>query len=116
MLMSRLAGYLMWFAVLAGGVGGLGTAILYVIRPTEGTLALLRPFSLAAIFAAVSSSAAGCAIVLQGLAASGPHPNMSLVLMGWAETLVPVYVSFGFLGVAWLLVAVGMRRAESRPL
>ena len=33
---------------------------------------------------------------------------------GWAETLVPIYVAFAFLGVAWLLVAVGLRRAESR--
>ncbi len=114
-MMGRLAGYLMWFAVLASGVGGLGTSILYVIQPTEAKLALLRPFSLAAIFAAVSSAAAGCAVVLQGLAASGPNPNMSFGLMGWAETLVPIYVAFGFLGLAWLLVAVGLKRAESRP-
>ncbi len=115
-MIVKLAGYLMWVAVLASGVGGLGTAILYAIRPTEGKLALLRPFSLAAIFAAVSSAAAGGAVVLQGLAASGPNPNMSNVLMGWAETLVPIYVAFAFLGVAWLLVAVGLKRAESRPM
>jgi hypothetical protein len=114
MLMGRFAGYLMWFAVFASGIGGLGTAILYLIRPTEGKLALMRPFSLAAIFSAVSSSAAGGAIVLQGLAASGPNPDMSNVMMGWAETLVPIYVAFAFLGLAWLLVAVGLRRAESR--
>jgi hypothetical protein len=113
--MDRLGGYLMWFAVFASGIGGLGTAILYVIWPTEGKLALLRPFSLAAIFSAVSSAAAGGAAVLRGLAASGPNPNMSNVMMGWAETLVPIYVAFAFLGLAWLLVAVGLRRAESRP-
>ena len=116
MLIAKFAGSLMWIAVLASGIGGLGTAILYVIRPTEGKLAVLRPFSLAAIFAAVSSAAGGGAEVLQGLAFSGPNPNMSNVLMGWAETLLPVYVSFGFLSLAWLLVAVGLRRAESRPL
>jgi hypothetical protein len=107
--------YLMWFAVFASGVGGLGIAILYVIRPTEGKLALMRPCSLAAIFSAVASAAAGGAAVLRGLAFSGPNPNMSNVMMGWAETLVPIYVAFSFLGVAWLLVAVGLRRAESRP-
>jgi hypothetical protein len=112
--MGRVAGYLMWLTVFASGIGGLGTAILYLIRPTEGKLALMRPFSLAAIFSAVSSSAAGCVIVLQGLAASGPNPNMSYVMMGWSETLVPIYVAFAFLGVAWLVVAAGLRRAESR--
>jgi hypothetical protein len=113
--MDRLGIYLMWFAVFASGIGGLGTAILYLIWPTEGKLALMRPFSLAAIFSAVSSAAAGGAAVLRGLAASGPNPDMSNVMMGWAETLVPIYVAFAFLGLAWLLVAVGLRRAESRP-
>jgi hypothetical protein len=114
MFMNTLGIYLMWFAVFVSGIGGLGTAILYVIRPTEAKLALMRPFSLAAIFSAISSAAAGVATVLRGLAASGPNPNMPSVLMGWSETIVPIYVAFSFLGVAWLLVAVGVHRAESR--
>ncbi len=85
------------------------------VAPTEARLALLRPFSLAAIFSAISSAAAGAGTVLRGVAASGPNPDMSNVLMGWSETLVPIYVAFSFLGLAWLLVVVGLRRVESRP-
>ncbi|MEW5982894.1 MAG: hypothetical protein AB1806_11050 [Acidobacteriota bacterium] len=114
MLMNSLGIYLMWLSVLVSGVGGLGTAILYVAKPTEGKLALMRPFSLAAIFSSLSSAAAGAATVLRGLAVSGPRPNHAFVLMGWAETLVPVYVAFAFLGLAWLLVAVGLKRTEMR--
>ena len=114
MFLNGFGIYLMWFAVFASGIGGLGTAILHLIRPTEGKLALMRPFSLASIFSAVSSAAAGGAEVLRGLAASGPNPNMSTVMMGWAETLVPIYIAFAFLGLAWLLVAVRLGRAGSR--
>jgi len=111
--MEPLGIYLMWLSVFVSGIGGLGTAILYVVKPSEGKLSLMRPFSLAAIFSALSSAAAGAAAVLRGLAASGPSPNMSFVLMGWSEVLVPIYVAFAFLGIAWLLIAIGLRRAES---
>jgi hypothetical protein len=114
--MNNLGIYLMWLSVLVSGIGGLGTAILYVVKPTESKLSLMRPFSLAAIFSALSSAAAGAATVLRGLSASGPSPNMSNVLMGWAEVLVPIYIAFSFLGVAWLLVAIGLKRAESPAL
>ncbi len=114
MFFTHLGMYLMWLSVFASGIGGLGTAILYLVKPTESKLALMRPFSLAGIFSALSSAAAGAATVLGGLAASGPNPNMSNVLMGWAETLVPIYVSFAFLGLAWLIIAVGLKRAEGR--
>jgi hypothetical protein len=114
MFFNHLGIYLMWLSVFVSGIGGLGTAILYVVKPTESKLALMRPFSLAGIFSALSSTAAGAANVLGGLAASGPNPNMSDVLMGWAETLVPIYVSFAFLALAWLVIAVGLKRAEGR--
>jgi hypothetical protein len=35
---------------------------------------------------------------------------MPRVYVGLAETLVPVFVSFGLLAVAWLLIAAGMLR------
>jgi hypothetical protein len=112
--MNHLGIYLMWLSVVISGIGGLGTAILYVVKPTESKLALMRPFSLAAIFSALASAAAGSATVLRGLAASGPSPSMPDVLMGWSEVLVPIYVAFSFLGVAWLVLAIGLKRSESR--
>jgi hypothetical protein len=32
--------------------------------------------------------------------------------MGSSETLVPVFVTFGLLSVAWLVAAIGMMRQE----
>jgi len=104
--------YLMGFVILVGGVGVLGTAIAYAIRPTEQKLMLMRPLSLAAIFAAVCSWSVGLATALQG---AGRAKDMSgdaigVMLMGISESLIPPFVAFAFLAVAWLLVAVGMRR------
>ena len=57
--------YLMGFVILVGGVGVLGMAIAYAVRPTEQKLMLMRPLSLAAIFAAVCSSSMGVATALK---------------------------------------------------
>jgi hypothetical protein len=101
--------YLMGFVILVSGVGALGMSIAYVIRPTEGRLALMRPLSLASVFAAICSFTGGLSAVLRGLAASGPKLDMSAVFAGLSEALVPLFVAFAFLAVAWLLVAAGLR-------
>ena len=86
-------------------------AIAYVVRPTERTLAFMRPISLAAIFAGICGLAAGFIAVLMGLAASQPDQTvMRAVYPGLAEALVPAFVNFGCLAAAWLLVAAGMLR------
>ena len=103
--------YLMGFTVLVAGVGGLGTAVAYAIRPTERKLALIRPMTLAAMFAAVSSTSVGFAMALSNAADSGVDPaSMRRLLAGLAEAWIPLFVAFACLAVAWLLVAVGLRR------
>ena len=64
--------YLMGFVILVAGVGGLGTGIAYAVNPTERKLALMRPLSLAGIFAAVCSFSVGIASALRGTADAGP--------------------------------------------
>ena len=66
--------YMMWFAALVSGFGALGMSIAYVIRPTERKLALMRPLSLASIFAAVCSFTHGLATVLRRSADPNSHP------------------------------------------
>ncbi len=112
--MQTISIYLMGFVILVSGVGALGTAIAYAIRPTEQKLALMRPLSLASIFGALCSFSGGVAVVLAGLAATTEirtgTMNVGAVLMGFRETIVPIFVTFAFLSVAWLLVVLGMRR------
>jgi hypothetical protein len=104
--------YLMGFVIIVAGVGVFGTAISYAVRPTERKLMLMRPLSLAAIFAAVCSSSVGLATALRGVGAVADTAPVSvgILLMGVGEALIPPFVAFAFLAVAWLLVALGMRR------
>ena len=94
-----------------------GMAIVYVAGPTERRLALMRPFSLAGIFAALSGGVLGLLNVLRTI---GMTPDISTdsyrrMAIGAAESLVPMFVGFSCLTAAWLLVAVGMSRGRREP-
>ena len=86
-------------------------AVAYVIRPNERRLALMRPLSLAGLFAALTGSTTWFVNVLVGLARQGFTAEMyAISAVGSAEALVPLFVGFGCLTVSWLLVAAGMGR------
>ena len=90
-------------------------AVVYLIRPTERHLALMRPLSLAGLFAAIAGGVLGFINVLflvwtRELTAE----TYRVMAIGAAESLVPVLVGFASLTVAWLLVAVGMGRQGAR--
>lgn len=89
----------------------LALAVSYVFRPTEQKLILMRPISLAVIFATVSGLLGGWISILSGVAAtaSGQLPSATL-WQAIGESLIVGFVCFGFLAAAWLLVAVGMLR------
>ena len=100
-------------ASLVVGALPLLMAVFYAIRPSEARLALMRPLSLAAIFAGLSGVFSGLTYILHGIAARGLG-NMAwgAVAMGMAEALIPAFFGFTCLTGAWLLVAVGMRRTR----
>jgi hypothetical protein len=89
-------------------------AVAYVFRPTEQKLVLMRPVSLAAIFATISGLLGGWIAVLGGIAATpdGILPTANLY-RGIAESLTVGFVSFGLLAAAWMLVAVGGLRRHA---
>ena len=91
------------------GVVPLGMSIVYVIWPTEQRLALMRPLSLATVFAALSGTALGVLNVFVGMG-RGQQAFTPAAAVGLAESLVTVFFGFGCLTVAWLCVAVGMWR------
>ena len=89
-------------------------ALVYLLRPTERGLALMRPLSLAGIFAAVSSLLLGLANALEAIGApTGADTTATLppAAKMLAEALVPSFVGFACLTVAWLCVAVAIRRS-----
>jgi hypothetical protein len=96
---------------LAVGIVPLIMAVVYVSRPTERHLALMRPLSLAALFAAIAGTVLGGMNVLTlAWTRELTVENYRVMAVGAAESLVPVLVGFASLTVAWLLVAVGMGR------
>jgi hypothetical protein len=90
----------------------LGVAIRYAIAPTERRLAAMRPLTLAAIFAALTSFVVGAVNVLQGIGVTGRPIAWNNVALGAAESLVPLFIGFTVLTISWLCVAVGMRRVS----
>jgi len=84
----------MGLVALAGTLMGVLPLVLgafYAIAPTEQRLALMRPLSLATIFAAVSASALGLLNVLRGLTLRGGDGSLAdlsrMSATGMAESL-----------------------------
>ncbi len=92
------------------GLVPLGYGILYALRPTEHRLALMRPLSLAAMFAAIHATGLGIVNFFRWTGTSGQPMSSPAALIGLSESLVPIFFSFGCLMVAWLCVAIGMSR------
>ena len=92
-------------------------AVMYVARPSERRLALMRPFSLAGIFAALAGGVLGMLHVLRsiGMTSEPWADSYRRMAVGAAESLVPMFVGFSCLTAAWLLVAVGMNRGRAEP-
>lgn len=92
------------------GLLPLGMGIAYATRPGEQRLALMRPLSLATLFAAIGGTVLGVLNVLRGIGNTSQFAEPRIVAIGLSEALVPIFVGFGFLTVAWLCVAVGLWR------
>ena len=107
--MLSQAGIVALLSILVGLVP-LGVGVMYAVRPTEQLLALLRPVSLAAIFAGLCGMLSGFVSILRGIAVTTSPIPFRTVALGAAEALVPLFLTFGCLTVAWLCVALGLRR------
>jgi hypothetical protein len=88
----------------------LGMGIIYAVSPTEQRLALMRPLSLATIFASVSGTSVGLLNVFRGIGMSETPALTPSAATGIAESLVMLFFGFGCLTVAWLCVAIGLWR------
>jgi hypothetical protein len=82
----------------------------YVFRPSERLLALMRPLTLASVFAAVANTVLGLVNSLVYVSRQAEPVSINVLAAGLAESLVVAFLSFGCLSAAWLAVAVGMRR------
>ena len=87
-----------------------GMSVVYAVHPDERRLALMRPLSLAAIFAGLFGFSVGAISILQGIGATETMAgNWRHVALAASEAIVPLFITFGCLTVSWLIVAFGMR-------
>ena len=87
-------------------------AVSYMFRPADRLLALMRPLTLATVFAALNTLFSSLAAAFRNLP-KHRTPNgyeLDWLMHGLAETVTPMFIACGFLAMAWLCVAVGMRR------
>jgi hypothetical protein len=86
--------------------------IAFALWPSEQRLALMRPLSLAGIFSAIANVFLGLTNSLVGIASPrrGAVPGTEHVAHMLAETMAPPFVAFACLTLAWLCVAIGMRK------
>ena len=87
------------------------SAIVYAVKPSERTLALVRPLSLAALFGGLTTLTSGLANVLIAISVTGPDSDWRAVAAGSAESIFAFFAACGCLTITWLLVALGLRRA-----
>jgi hypothetical protein len=107
-----------FYFYLVVGFFTLGTAIKFAVRPTERTLSIVRPMCAATVFASIASFLTAIAngvfaISRQLERASDPAAMAAIrqhVLGGIAESLAVPVIGATVLTIAWILVAVGMRR------
>ena len=85
-------------------------AVVYAIWPTEQRLVLVRSLSLATVFSAVAGAAGGFINALHFVSGTEPLVFSRSLVIGTAESLVPLFFGFGCLTVTWLCVTVGMWR------
>lgn len=98
------------FSILVSALPALAGAA-YLFGPTERRLALMRPISLAGIFASLSGTTLGAINTLRMFWLEPPR-EWRMFAIASAESLVPLFFGFSCLTVAWLCVAAGMRRMQ----
>ena len=83
---------------------------MFAFRPSEKLLALMRPLTLAAVFTAIANVSLAFANTFVYWSRRPEPVTGQLLAAQLADTTVVPFVSFGCLAVAWLFVAVGMRK------
>jgi hypothetical protein len=105
-------GFPMWI-VTALAVACLVTAGRFAVRGEPRHLAVVRALTWALVFSVLSGVVSNFLAVMWKVPR---HPDWSKeplfpVMQGLGEAVVPAILGFTALSVAWILVAVGVRRA-----
>jgi len=102
--------------VLGLGLGLLVSAAIFIRRPHVRRLGVIRALSAAVAFATLSAVAVNFMAVMRKVPANpewAHSPDLPLIVMtGLGEAVTPAILGFTILSIAWMFVAVGMRRVD----
>ncbi len=95
------------------GVAALVLGVTMAVTPTQRRYEMLRPVTIAMLFACLWISGTGMTNMLMGLARQQWRPELAPhVFAGLAEMLVPSLIAMAVLTVAWALMAIGLRKLD----
>ncbi|MCE9580612.1 MAG: hypothetical protein K8W52_46255 [Deltaproteobacteria bacterium] len=104
----RAGGFSMW-TVLAFALATIWVAVGFARRPEPRRLALVRALTWVEVFAMLAGVTTNVMVVLYR-AAREEDPTV-LLLQGFAESITPLVLGCSLLVLAWLAVAIGVRRS-----
>ena len=109
----RAGGVPMWIVLLFGLIT-LVVAGLFIWRPDQRRLGVLRGLSAATIFAILSGICSCLAAVMHNVTSNPKFANSPdihlFVMIGLGESLAPAILGFTILALAWLMMGLGQRR------
>ena len=106
----------MWF-ILVTGVATLVGAGLFARRPDELRLATLRALSIATLLMSCAGFTAGVALTFASLGRIPAEHRADwhlYALKGISESSANLILAFTLLALAWLVIAIGLRRLGAK--
>jgi uncharacterized membrane protein YhaH (DUF805 family) len=113
----RAGGYVTW-VLLAVGLVLLVTAVRFLLAATPRRLAFLRSLSIAYVFLMLGGVATSMTKVLYTVVREHERSgqlSVDMLLWGTGEAITSAGLGFTLLGLVWLIIAVGVRRAHDTP-
>jgi len=110
----RAGGFTTW-VVLVLGLVLLIAAVRFLVAASPRRLAFLRAMSLAYVAFIIGGVATNFTAVSFAIARAAPEDkplDLPSLLYGFGEALTPAGIGFSLLGLVWLLIAIGVRRAH----
>ncbi|HSN27344.1 MAG TPA: hypothetical protein VLT45_13715 [Kofleriaceae bacterium] len=104
------AGGVSMLFLIAFGIAILIPAVKFARNADPQRLSLIRALTLVIVFATIVGVTSGLATTCHYVAGEAPKEPLPVLLQGFAESVTNVILGGGILVVAWILVAVGVRR------
>ena len=104
------AGGFSMLILLALGVAILIPAVKFARNADPQRLSLIRALTMAVVFATIVGVTAGFAATCHYVVSNEPKEPLPVLLQGFAESVTNVILGGSIVVIAWILVAVGVRR------